>query len=364
MAALIVGAGPAGCAAAITLARGGSSPLIREQTTQTGDALCGGFLSWRTLRSLETLGIDATLLGGHRVNRVSLYSGRQRASASLPAPGIGLSRHRLDTVMLDRAIEEGARIERGVRLLSVDKDGTAHFDDGGSRNPESLFLANGKHDVRGLPRREARSIGDLSIGIRVRLGPHPALGGMIADTIELHLFDRGYGGLILQEDSTANLCIAVRKSALARFGGQPGAFLEHLASKADPLAKRLSHWDRSATIDTIGAVPYGWRARETSRGRFLLGDQAACIPSLAGEGIGLAIASGMMAADFLLADGADGAISYQRSFAAAAARPVNLARAIWYILERPASARLAISAVNIIPSLANLTARLTRIGDF
>ncbi len=364
MAPLIVGAGPAGCAAAIVLARGGASPLVREQTLVTGDALCGGFLSWRTRQSLTALGIDAATIGGHQVNRVTLYSGRKRASARLPVPGIGLSRRHLDTVMLARAIEEGATIERGVKLLAVDADGTAHFDDRTSINPDNLLLANGKHDVRGLQRREARIGGDLSVGIRIRLGPHPALNDMIADRIELHLFDRGYGGLILQEDGSANLCMAVRKSALAEFGGQPMSMLDYLASRDDPLAERLVHWDRAATIDTIGAVPYGWRARDSVRGRFLLGDQAACIPSLAGEGIGLAIASGMMAAEHLLADGPDGASTYQRAFAAAAARPVNLARAIWAILERPTSARIALAAVDVVPSLANLAARLTRIGEY
>ncbi|MEO8619375.1 MAG: FAD-dependent monooxygenase, partial [Sphingomicrobium sp.] len=234
MAPLIVGAGPAGCAAAIMLARAGASPLIREQTSVTGDALCGGFLSWRTRQSLDALGIDAAALGGHKVTRVVLYSGHRSASAPLPAPGIGLSRRHLDTVMLARAMDDGARIERGIRLLAVESDGTARFDHGEAIDPDSLFFANGKHDVRGLPRREARSGGDLSIGIRLRLGPHPALTEMIGDRIELHLFDRGYGGLILQEDGTANLCMAVRKSALATFGGQPLALLDHLASRDDP----------------------------------------------------------------------------------------------------------------------------------
>ena len=57
-AALIVGGGPAGSAAAITLARGGHAPLLVERTRETADALCGGFISWRTIDSLERLGID------------------------------------------------------------------------------------------------------------------------------------------------------------------------------------------------------------------------------------------------------------------------------------------------------------------
>ena len=56
--AVVVGAGPAGSAAAIGLARAGAGVLLLERTRETGDALCGGFLSWRTLARLDALGID------------------------------------------------------------------------------------------------------------------------------------------------------------------------------------------------------------------------------------------------------------------------------------------------------------------
>ena len=39
-------------AAAIVLARGGVRATVLERTRETGDALCGGFLSWRTLDAL------------------------------------------------------------------------------------------------------------------------------------------------------------------------------------------------------------------------------------------------------------------------------------------------------------------------
>ncbi|MGZ3258959.1 MAG: FAD-dependent monooxygenase, partial [Croceibacterium sp.] len=55
---LIVGAGPAGCAAAIVLARGGAHPLLVDRDAEVGDALCGGFLSWRTAEKLRGLGVD------------------------------------------------------------------------------------------------------------------------------------------------------------------------------------------------------------------------------------------------------------------------------------------------------------------
>ena len=56
--ALIVGGGLAGAATAIGLARAGLPHLLVERSRETGDAICGGFLSWRTLETLGGLGID------------------------------------------------------------------------------------------------------------------------------------------------------------------------------------------------------------------------------------------------------------------------------------------------------------------
>lgn len=355
---LIVGAGPAGSAAAITLARGGARPMIFEQEAATGDSICGGFLSWRTLNSLRALGVDPDSLGGRRVTRLRLFAGKAMAESSLPRPGLGLSRRRLDQLMLDHALERGARIERGKRLTRIDRDGATHFGDE-INYPSALFVAAGKHNVRGL-HRIAPSIGDPALGLRVRLGPDPALETLVGDSIELHLFDRGYAGLVLHEDGTANLCLAVRKSRFQDSGGAPAWLFDELGCEP-ALAERLAFLDSKAPVDAIGSVPYGWLVADTIPGRFLLGDQAACIPSLAGEGIGLAIASAVRAASWWLADGPAGAPSYQREFARAAHRPMAVASTLWRLAERPGVARAAVHATHVAPWLARLAARLTRI---
>src|SRR5690606_20916515 len=74
--AIVAGAGPAGSAAAIGLARAGAKPLLLERARETGDALCGGFLSWQTLARLDALGIQRASLGGQAVRRVRLFAGK------------------------------------------------------------------------------------------------------------------------------------------------------------------------------------------------------------------------------------------------------------------------------------------------
>ncbi len=354
---LIVGAGPAGCAAALALAKGGVRARIVERQRETGNALCGGFLSWQTVRKLESLGVGD--LSAHPIMRVRVCAGRHQAESALPAPAVGVSRHRLDTMMQRAVAAAKVPLDRGVTVT--------HWSPGvlttesGDLPVESLFLASGKHDIRGLGR--PRTDPDPTLGLRVRLAPHPALTQMLAGHIELHLFDGGYAGLLLQEDGSANLCLAVHKARLGEAGGTPMTLLTALARDHPVLAARLAFLDTTAPVDAIAAVPYGWRAKTTMAGLFRLGDQAAVIPSLAGEGLGIAIASGMAAAHAWVRHGAAGAERYQRDFARRAQRPVEAARFLWRQGERPRTAALAIRCLKVMPRLAGLAARLTRIGD-
>lgn len=355
---LIIGGGPAGSAAAIMLARAGMQPQILERQAVTGDAICGGFLSWRTLETLSKLGITADALGGHAVREVLISTGRTSATAPLPGGAIGVSRHRLDTLMLDAAAREGARVDRGVAVREVSEARSVILGDGDAINADALFLASGKYDVRGLARPKS-SASNLAVGLRIRINANEALSRLVADRIELHLFDGGYGGLMLQEDGSANLCLAVRKDRLARAGGDPAQLIAEAGHENALLGERLAHWAQSETVDAIGAVPYGWRATTTEPGIFRLGDQAAVIPSLAGEGNGIALASGVAAAEAFLS-GKD-APTYQAGFARRTARPVTTARMLWEAGEQPRLAGLATSALRTLPVMAGLLARLTRI---
>jgi 2-polyprenyl-6-methoxyphenol hydroxylase-like FAD-dependent oxidoreductase len=55
-AALIIGGGPAGCAAALTLMRGGVRAELIERTAGEHDVVCGGFIGWDALRSSSSSG--------------------------------------------------------------------------------------------------------------------------------------------------------------------------------------------------------------------------------------------------------------------------------------------------------------------
>ncbi len=361
--AIVVGAGPAGTAAAIGLARADAKVLLLERTRATGDALCGGFLSWQSLARLDALGIDRAALGGQQVGRVRLFAGSRHSETILPHAAMGVSRRRLDTVLQAAAVAAGADLQRGVHATTID-GATVQTRDGATLAAHALFLAAGKHGFRGQLREPASwQIHDPVMGLRLRLPPHAALDRLIGDAVELHLFDRGYAGLVRQEDGSANLCLATHKSRLDETGGDPASLLRALGETHPVLGERLAYADWSCGIDAIGHVPYGWRTADTAPGLFRLGDQAGVIPSLAGEGMGLALASGDAAAAAWRHGGADAAPAFQRRLAARMARPFAIANAVWRAGENPRIAGVLTSLASSFPSLVRWASRATRIGD-
>ncbi|WP_445191298.1 NAD(P)/FAD-dependent oxidoreductase [Sphingomonas sp. Tas61C01] len=354
--ALIVGGGLAGAAAAIGLARAGLPHLLVERQTTTGDALCGGFLSWRTLEALATLGIEADAVNRVPVTSVRLFARGRSAESALPKPARSVSRRKLDAMLLAQAERVGAVVERGVTIRGIEGL-VARTADGAEIDAAALFLASGKRDVRGLARpADARGV-DPTLGLRMRLAPSPALDRALTGQIELHLFDGGYAGLALQEDGSANLCLAVHESRFKASDG-PAALLAQLGAANPALGERMARSD-GAPVEAIANVPYGWRARHGVRDLFRLGDQAGVIPSLAGEGMGIALASGIAAAEAYRRGGAAAAAGWQDGFAARLRQPMAVAGAMRQIVEsRGAPAALLFAR----PWLIQVIARATRIG--
>jgi flavin-dependent dehydrogenase len=355
---LVVGGGPAGAAAAIHLARQGAQPLVLERTLEDTDLLCGGFLSWRTLDRLVALDIDAPTLGGTPIDHVAIFAGGRSARAALPGIGMAVSRLRLDALLRARAEAAGAVIRRGIAVRAVE-DGAALLDDGERIQPAAIFLATGKRDLRGLA-RDAAGASDPEIGLRLRLPPDAKRIQAIGSTIELHLFAGGYLGLAVQEDGSTNACMAVRKSLLARAGGNIHTLLAKLAERSDALADRLSGHE-AIPGDAVGPVPYGWVARTAPPGIFRLGDQAACIPSLAGEGIGIALASAERAAAMWRNEGGAGGPAYQAAFASAVQRPIRIAALARTLATRWPALTGIMPYLIRAPGVAAILVRLTRI---
>lgn len=328
-------------------------PVLIERSAAEHDLVCGGFLGWDALAHLRRLGLDPAQLGARPIHRLRLIAGDRVVETALPKPAAGLSRRRLDATLLRIAEEAGATVLRGRAARAIE-EGSVRLDDGEEMRADSLFIATGKHELRGVARAiDGRAV---SAGLRAAIAPSPQLARALAGTIELHLYEGGYAGLLLQEDGYVNLCLSV---AQARMGDGREALLAALLAEAPRLADRIGAMPDA--WEAVAGVPYGWRAKATAPGVYRVGDQAAVIASLAGDGIAVALASGAAAAQACLHGDGKGARAYQQAFARRAARPVRIAEALRHMAERRIE-RGVMMRLAKIGGLPGLAALLTRIG--
>jgi len=358
--ALIIGGGPAGASLAIRLAAAGRPVRLIEREAGPHDKVCGEFLSFEAERYLAEVGVDAVALGAVPIAEVEILRGSARAVAPLPFRALSLSRRVMDEALLARAAGAGASLERGRRvtgLALVDGAWRARLDDGRILARRRVFLATGKHDVRGW-RRPAGPQPDL-IGFKQHwtLGPREA--GRLEGRVQLHLFPGGYAGFEPVGRDRANLCLVVRGGAFKALGQAWPALLEALLAASPDLAERLEG-ARAATPRplAIGVIPYG-HVRRRGEGPWRLGDQAAVIPSFAGEGMSIALHSARLAAEVELGGGTGD--DFQRRLAADVGAQVGRATLVSQALVRPWPQAGVAAVVRAWPTALARVAAATRI---
>ncbi|MCU4183817.1 FAD-dependent monooxygenase [Acidiferrimicrobium sp. IK] len=122
----IVGAGPAGTAAAINLARAGRSVVVVDKARFPRDKCCGDGLTSAALRHLDHLGLDPSAvaswepLGGVRIR---IPAGTEQRFAFPDGPGTYAAvarRSDLDAALVDLARAAGAEVVEGVAVTGAE----------------------------------------------------------------------------------------------------------------------------------------------------------------------------------------------------------------------------------------------------
>lgn len=364
---VIVGGGLAGCSAAITLARTRRSVLVLEKDRMPRDKLCGEFLSTEVSALCDHLGLHDRLAGGRarEIRRLRATSPQGCVfEAPLPGSAMAISRHTLDAAFFDRAHEAGAELREGCTVRSVSGSMGSGFTvsfDGGSARGRVVFGAHGRRDIldRRLNRRFLRDTSPY-----VAFKAH-FVGLDLADRIELHSFPGGYCGLLTEDHGVVNVCWVSHSRALKAAKGSPDRMIDTILWSNPHLAERLDRLDR---INEFHAASQLFFHRKTlfDDDVCMIGDAAGMIAPLCGDGMAMAIQSGMLASRCAEAflDGRTDASGFQaayrkhwrRRFAAR----MWLGRMLHKAYVRPAISNLGVRAANLLPAVAGAVIRATR----
>ena len=395
---VVVGGGLAGSALAILLARSGRPVTLVEQHAGPRHKVCGDFLSAEAIIYLRSLGLDPRALGAVPIDTLRLFAGGRLVETPLPFSAMSLTRFTLDEALLELAATLGATVRRGSRADSLThpedltnpaltrpaNDLTPTFGDwqlrlasGQILSADTVFLATGKHDLRSFPRPAGRHSSLIAFKHYLRLDPrqHAALGS----AIELILFPHGYAGLQPVEPDVdgsprANLCLVVERNHLRSLGtgsrggagkgdgaGSWRALLGHLLRVSSHLRRRLT--DSEPLLEqplALSSIPYGLLRRSPpAPGLWPLGDQAAVIPSLTGDGMSIALHTAHLAAamHFAGSSAADFTATLHRTLR----RQLALATFASRLAVRPALQPGIGALAHLHPSLLQHLARATRI---
>ena len=360
---LILGGGVAGCAASIALARKGQAVTLIEREPAPRHKVCGEFLSGEALEDLDALGIDVGSLGAVPITYVRLAAARRAAQAPLPFPAASLTRRALDTALIAEAIAAGVRVEQGRSVQGLARTAPdvwqATLDDGTTREAATVFLATGKHDLRGHARPEDPQRW-IAFKMYFRLGPAQA--AELAHASELMLYPGGYGGIQPVEGGIANLCCVVQQRYLARTGNRWENFLAKMQQDCPHLATRLAGAEPLlAKPIAITHIPYGYVRRTSEDGLYCIGDQAAVIPSFTGDGISIALHTARCAVAAYLA--AEPAPIFQAKLRSALLTQMRLAEFAADGLNNSFARAVLPFCLRVWPGVMRVTAKLTRVAQ-
>ena len=320
----VVGAGPAGSAAAYRLARAGRDVTLVDRATFPRDKVCGDWLTPRAVDALAALDLDREMLRGVAPAMPTIRRGALGAPggtvsvADLARPGLCVPRHTLDAALRHHALAAGCRaLQLHVREPAADP-ALAAFD----------VVIDARGANVGRPN---------AVGLRAYWTlPRQALDPDAAATVTLQTdaaFPRGYGWWFPVEVGAAHVRMNVGVGLLAadsRPGAHVGDFFARFVEREATL-RRLQALAVERTRPVGYHVGLGMWREQVAAGRVLrIGDAANLADPLTGDGIGNALESGALVAAALVSsrDGGEAAQRWQAAFEREMASDLRIALAL------------------------------------
>jgi geranylgeranyl reductase family protein len=364
---IVVGAGPAGAAAATTLAEAGLDVALIDKATFPRDKICGDGLTALALRILEDLDLDPLAVDNWRwVDdcRVRSPSGH---SIHLPLPRADghhaavVPRVELDNALLERARKAGAHVIEGTAVTGATESNDhvevelaiADSVDGiGSMRAPWVVAADGMWSPmrKYLGVAEAGYLGEWHAFRQYFSGVTGTGADELVVLFEADLLP-GYFWSFPLPGNRANVGFGIQRGgkvavremkALWADLLQRAHVQEVLGEGAEGLESHRA-WPIPARIDSL--VP------ATDRAMFV-GDAVGACDVMTGEGIGQALLSGVLAAREIIADGPHGRTAANRYATAVRADLVadhRMSELLVRALRHRKGARTAVRVAGLTP---------------
>lgn len=375
--AIIIGAGPAGAAAAIELSRQGRQVAVVEKAAFPRRKVCGEFMSATTVPVLRRLGAEAAWheRAGPEVRRVALFAGEQVVDAPMPARhgyGRALGRDVLDPLLLDIARRQGADVFQPWRAASLSRDGhgqaltlVSEIGETKTLSAAVVIAAHGSWERGSLPSNldRIKSASDM-LGFKA----HFRRASLAAGTMPLLAFPGGYGGMVWADNQRLSLSCCIRRDVLASLRHRhPGttaaeALHAHISASSRGVREVLAGSHLLGPWLATGPIRPGFRSRYADD-IFRVGNVAGEAHPVIAEGISMAIQSASLLADALarvdiedpaarIAAGSRYAAVWSRQFSLR----IHAARAIAALAMHPAALAVPVCA---LPRLLTVGARIS-----
>jgi geranylgeranyl reductase family protein len=305
--AIVVGGGPAGSATAAALAEAGRRVLLLDKGSFPRHKACSEFINPACAQLLDEMGVLDEVLqsGAHRMEAMIVHAPeghRFVANFAKAEPGrvaLGLSRLRLDHLLLDRARAAGVTVYERAHVREVVREagrvvGVAATI-GGTRELIRSSLVVGADGHNSVVARGLGLDGSLRWPQKTGLVAHYRGVTGLDQFGELHVTDHGYSGLAPLEDGLTNVAFVTNvRNVESRQASIEEFFSESLGS-IPAVARKLESAERIGGIRGVG--PMASRARRTTGDGFLLvGDAASFLDPFTGEGIYEALRAAQLAA--------------------------------------------------------------------
>jgi menaquinone-9 beta-reductase len=350
---IVVGGGPAGCAAAITAARRGGSVLLLEKGVYPRQKVCGEFISAEAVRVLSMLleaAAGQALDAAPEIGTMRIFVDGGKIETTLSPAGKSLPRYILDDALWHACLMAGVDARQKTTVSNV-VNREVSLTSGEKCSGRTVVDATGRWSNL-MAKREFEVPKHRWIGVKSHFIEREA-----SRTVDLYHFPGGYCGVQPVDNDTVNACAMVRADVATSL---PEVFERH-----PELRRRSFSWQMAT--NPVTTSPLIFREPCPQQGSILYaGDAAGFVDPFVGDGISLALHSGIAAAEALapvwLKQCSPGSAAeryhaeYDRRF-----RPVfRRAAFVRHLFAMPKAVRILAARLARLPGVTEKLVRMTR----